>query len=127
VIVSPGGNRVVLPTGRLKGHALLHLILEVTVDRLLLRPTGRGRIAGPTLNRGLLGSGGHHRAAVLTVVVLTLHLQINIRPTDSRTAQEHNRPTIEIEAKKLMKISFVWEGGRLERGSWVLLGKRGCF
>ena len=127
MIVSPGGNRVVFPAGRLKGHALLHLILEVTVERLLLRPTGRGRIAGLTLNRGLLGSGGHHRAAVLTVVVLTLHLQIYIRPTDSQTAQEHNRPRIEIEARKIMNISFVWDGGRLDRGSLVLLGQRACF
>lgn len=76
VIVSAGGNRVLLPAGRLEGHALLDLVLQAAVDGLLFGAAGGGGIAGLPLERGLLGARRHHRAAVLAVVVLTLHLQM---------------------------------------------------
>lgn len=76
VIVPAGGNRVLLPAGRLKGHALLDLVLQIAVDRLLLGATGRRGVAGSPLERGLLGPRRHDRAAVLAVVVPTLHLQM---------------------------------------------------
>lgn len=75
LVWSAGGAGLVLATGRLEGHALLYLVLQVAIGPVL-RSAGRRLLLGLAVHGGLLGAGSHHSTAVLAMVVLSLHLQI---------------------------------------------------